>query len=33
VTVTGKFRPGGTDVPELAATSVVQIPAPNDPYE
>ncbi len=33
VTVTGTFRPGGDETPELAATSVVQIPAPNDPYE
>jgi uncharacterized repeat protein (TIGR03943 family) len=33
VTVTGTFRPGGTDVPELEATSVVEIPEPTDPYE
>ncbi len=33
VTVTGAFRPGGDEVPELAATSVVEIPAPDDPYE
>jgi uncharacterized repeat protein (TIGR03943 family) len=33
VTVTGSLRTGDTDVPELAATSVVEIAAPNDPYE
>jgi uncharacterized repeat protein (TIGR03943 family) len=33
VTVTGMFRRAVGDLPELAATSVVQIPAPNDPYE
>ncbi len=33
VTVTGKFQPGGDELPRLAATSVVEIPAPNDPYE
>ncbi len=33
VTVTGTFRPGGGELPELAATSVAEIPAPNDPYE
>jgi uncharacterized repeat protein (TIGR03943 family) len=33
VTVTGTFEPGGGDVPRLAATSVVEIDAPNDPYE
>ena len=33
VTVTGTFRPGGGDFPRLAATSVVEIPAPEDPYE
>jgi uncharacterized repeat protein (TIGR03943 family) len=33
VTVTGTFERGGVDVPRLAATSVVQIRAPNDPYE
>jgi uncharacterized repeat protein (TIGR03943 family) len=33
VTVTGTFRPGEGDLPKLAATSVVEIPAPNDPYE
>jgi uncharacterized repeat protein (TIGR03943 family) len=34
VTVTGMFRPGGDDeLPELAATNVVEISAPDDPYE
>lgn len=37
VTVSGSLRPGGedddSDVPVLAATSVVEIPAPDDPYE
>jgi uncharacterized repeat protein (TIGR03943 family) len=33
VTVTGTFQPGGGDVPELGAASVVQIRAPEDPYE
>lgn len=33
VTVTGSFEPGGDEVPRLAATSVVQIPAPDEPYE
>jgi hypothetical protein len=33
VTVTGTFRPGGGDTPQLAATSVVEIPEPSDPYE
>jgi uncharacterized repeat protein (TIGR03943 family) len=37
VTVTGSLRPGGEDddgdIPVLAATSVVEIPAPDDPYE
>jgi uncharacterized repeat protein (TIGR03943 family) len=33
VTVTGTFHPGGEELPELAATSVVEIPAPEDPYE
>jgi uncharacterized repeat protein (TIGR03943 family) len=33
VTVTGTFQPGGGDIPRLAATSVVEIPAPDDPYE
>jgi uncharacterized repeat protein (TIGR03943 family) len=32
VVVTGTFKRGG-DVPELAPTSVAEIPAPNDPYE
>jgi uncharacterized repeat protein (TIGR03943 family) len=33
VTVTGTFQPGGGELPRLAATSIVEIPAPNDPYE
>jgi uncharacterized repeat protein (TIGR03943 family) len=33
VTVTGTFRRGGDELPELAATSIVEIPEPNDPYE
>jgi uncharacterized repeat protein (TIGR03943 family) len=33
VTITGTFHPGGEELPELAATSVVEIPAPEDPYE
>jgi uncharacterized repeat protein (TIGR03943 family) len=33
VTVTGLFRPGGGDLPQLAATNVVEVPAPDDPYE
>ena len=33
VTVTGTYEPGGAELPKLAATSVVEIPAPLDPYE
>ncbi len=35
VTVTGTFQPGpgGDQLPGLAATSVIEIRAPNDPYE
>ncbi len=33
VVATGTFQPGGDEVPRLAATSVVQIPPPRDPYE
>jgi uncharacterized repeat protein (TIGR03943 family) len=33
VTVSGTFSPGGVALPELAATSVVEIPVPDDPYE
>jgi uncharacterized repeat protein (TIGR03943 family) len=33
VSVTGTFKPGGGDIPDLIATSVAQIPAPEDPYE
>jgi uncharacterized repeat protein (TIGR03943 family) len=33
VSVTGTLQPGAENIPELAATSVVEIPAPGDPYE
>jgi uncharacterized repeat protein (TIGR03943 family) len=33
VLVTGTYHRGGTDLPELAATSVVEIRPPEDPYE
>jgi len=33
VTVTGTFQPGGGELPELAATNVVEVKAPRDPYE
>jgi uncharacterized repeat protein (TIGR03943 family) len=33
VRVTGTFRAGGDGVPELASTSLAEVPAPNDPYE
>jgi uncharacterized repeat protein (TIGR03943 family) len=33
VVVTGTFQAGGGEIPRLAATSVVEIPAPEDPYE
>jgi uncharacterized repeat protein (TIGR03943 family) len=33
VRVTGTFVPGGSDAPHLTATSVEEIPAPEDPYE
>ena len=33
VTVTGVFQPAGDGFPHLAATSVLEIPPPNDPYE
>ena len=33
VTVTGTYRQGGVDFAEIDATSVVQIPTPEDPYE
>jgi uncharacterized repeat protein (TIGR03943 family) len=33
VSVTGVYRPGGGDLPELAAGNVVEVPAPDDPYE
>ena len=33
VSVTGTFQRGGGELPKLAATTVVEIPAPDDPYE
>lgn len=33
VTVTGRFRAGGEEFPELAATSIVEVPEPDEPYE
>jgi uncharacterized repeat protein (TIGR03943 family) len=33
VTVIGTFQPGGGDTPQLAATSLVEIRPPEDPYE
>jgi uncharacterized repeat protein (TIGR03943 family) len=33
VVVTGTFKRGGDETPELAATSIVEIPAPDNPYE
>jgi uncharacterized repeat protein (TIGR03943 family) len=33
VTITGSFHPGGGEIPELAASNVVEIRAPEDPYE
>jgi hypothetical protein len=33
VKVTGTFGPGGAEIPRIAATSVVEIAAPNDPYD
>jgi uncharacterized repeat protein (TIGR03943 family) len=33
VTVTGTFQPGGEELPELSATSVDEIPPPENPYE
>jgi uncharacterized repeat protein (TIGR03943 family) len=33
VTVTGTFRRVGGEIPEMVATSVAAIPAPEDPYE
>jgi uncharacterized membrane protein YcgQ (UPF0703/DUF1980 family) len=33
VTVSGRFQPGGSELPALAATTVVQVSAPDDPYE
>ena len=33
IVVTGTFQPSGGEVPELAATSILEIEAPNEPYE
>ncbi len=33
VTVTGMFKRGAGELPELAATSIVEVGAPDDPYE
>lgn len=33
VTVTGTFRPGDNEVPELLAANVVEVTEPTDPYE
>jgi uncharacterized repeat protein (TIGR03943 family) len=33
VTVTGTFQPGGGELPVLAASNVVEVPPPRDPYE
>jgi uncharacterized repeat protein (TIGR03943 family) len=33
VTVTGTFTPGGGELPRIAATTVSEIDAPDDPYE
>ena len=33
VTVTGTFRRGGGEIPDIAPTSVTEIPVPEDPYE
>ena len=33
VRVIGVYQPGGGEVPDLAASSVVEIPPPEDPYE
>jgi uncharacterized repeat protein (TIGR03943 family) len=33
VNVTGLWKPGGGNTPQITATTVVQIPAPEDPYE
>jgi uncharacterized repeat protein (TIGR03943 family) len=33
LTVTGRFERGGGNVPRLAATTVMEIAAPDDPYE
>jgi uncharacterized repeat protein (TIGR03943 family) len=33
VTITGRFEPGGGDIPLLAATDVTPIAPPDEPYE
>jgi hypothetical protein len=33
VTVSGTYEPGGGDLPRIRATVVVEIDAPEDPYE
>ena len=33
VRITGSFHPGDGEIPELAASNVVEIRAPEDPYE
>jgi uncharacterized repeat protein (TIGR03943 family) len=33
VTVAGTFQPGGGELPTLAASNVVEVQAPRDPYE
>jgi uncharacterized membrane protein YcgQ (UPF0703/DUF1980 family) len=33
VIVTGTFQRGGDELPELTATSIVDIEAPDEPYE
>jgi uncharacterized membrane protein YcgQ (UPF0703/DUF1980 family) len=33
VTVTGTFERGEEELPQIAATSVLEIGAPEDPYE
>jgi uncharacterized repeat protein (TIGR03943 family) len=33
VRITGNFQPGGGEIPLLAASNVVEIRAPEDPYE
>jgi uncharacterized membrane protein YcgQ (UPF0703/DUF1980 family) len=33
VVATGVVHPGDQDLPELLATSIVEVPPPDDPYE